>query len=435
MLGPAGAPDFVEWECRVRVLLANKFFFRNGGSEVVMFDERDFLRDSGVEVVDFAMDDRRNLSSPFADFFVENQSYASDREGRGAAPFRTAVKLIHSSEAVRKIGDLIERTHPDLVHCHNIYHQLTPSIIGAAKRRGVPTVLTLHDYKPVCPVYLRVRDGAVCSECIDRGFSRVLVHRCADGSLGKSALLYAEAVVQRLLGNYEMLDAIIAPSEFMRSSVTRRRFDPEKVSVIHNGVDTHSTQISTEDGNYVLFMGRLSSEKGIETLLEAHSGIADRVRMKIAGTGPMEEALRARYPSASFLGHLTGADLKGAIARASLVVVPSNCYENCPMSVLEAMAYGKAVVGSDIGGIPELVVHGETGLLFPPGDLSALRSSLLQLMEAPELRRTLGVAGRKRVEERFSRDRHNAALMRLYKGLMKGSKRVAREVEPVRNEN
>jgi glycosyltransferase involved in cell wall biosynthesis len=410
----------------VKVLLANKFFFNNGGSEAVMFQERSFLVGAHVDVVDFAMEDARNLSSDYAGDFVANQTYRGEEGLMGDSQIRSALKLIHSSEAVRKISELIERTRPDLVHCHNIYHQLTPSIIGAAKRLGVPVVLTLHDYKVICPVYLRLREGKVCSECADRGFSRVLTNRCAEGSLAKSGVLYVEAVVQKFLGNYEKVDAIIAPSEFMRASVTPRRFAPETVTVIPNGVDTTNVSASDRDLEYVVYMGRLSPEKGVETLLEAHSSIADRVDLVIAGTGTLERGLRAKYPRARFLGHLGTADLQRVVREASFVVVPSQCYENCPMAVLEAMAQAKAVVASDIGGIPELVVDGETGFLFPPGDHAMLRSRLLQLTGDRLLRTRLGLAGRKRAETGFSLEKHNDALMRLYESV------IARSIHPTR---
>ena len=173
----------------MKILLANKFFFRNGGSEVVLFQERDFLMKSGAEVVDFSMQDERNFESPYSPYFVENQSYVNDARRKAFGRLASAIKFVHSAEAVRKIGQLIDREKPDIVHCHNIYHQLTPSIIGAAKRRGVPVVLTLHDYKTVCPTYLRLREGRPCSDCLDHGFMRALTNRCADGSLGKSTTL------------------------------------------------------------------------------------------------------------------------------------------------------------------------------------------------------------------------------------------------------
>ena len=418
----------------MKILLVNKFFFRNGGSEVVLFQERDYLRSAQVEVIDFAMRDSRNYPSNYSDYFVSNRSYDSGARGPTESRIRTALNLVHSTEAVKKVGALIDDTQPDLVHCHNIYHQLTPSIIGAAKRRGVPVILTLHDYKPVCPVYLRLRNGKVCSECLDDGFSRVVVNRCADGSLSKSVLLYGEAVVQRLLRNYEKLDAVIAPSKFMRDSVAPRRFPIDRVSVIYNGIDTKAIAASNEDRHYALYVGRLSPEKGIFTLLEAHSALSDRMEIRIAGTGPLEDDIRTRFPTAQLLGHLSGIALAETIRNASVVVVPSNWYENCPMSILEAMAYGKPVIGSDIGGIPELVLHGETGLLFPPGDHVSLRSRLLELMENSEMRHRFGAAGRKRAEEHFSLERHNAALMQLYLKVIEGSKSQAERNVTARTE-
>lgn len=399
----------------MKVLLANKYFFRKGGSETVMFMEREYLLGSGVEVVDFSMRDSRNLPSPSTAYFVAGQRYDDGRGDSGPlGRIRTALKLVHSPEAVRQIGKLIERTRPDLVHCHNIYHQLTPSIIGAAKRRGVPVVLTLHDYKPVCAVYTRLRQGQACSLCLDGRAFNLLRHRCAEGSVSRSALLYAEFLVQRLLRSYESVDAVIAPSEFMRDAVTRWRFPPARVHLLPNGVDTARMGPSREDAGYALYLGRLSSEKGIETLLRAHAGVADRVPLLVAGSGPLEGALRARHPRARFLGHLSGAELDQTVRKAALLVVPSEWYENCPLSVLEAMACGKPVVASDIGGIPELVVHGETGVLFPPGRADELARCLTALIEDPERRRRYGAAGRSRAERRFSLDAHNHALSGLY---------------------
>jgi glycosyltransferase involved in cell wall biosynthesis len=402
----------------MKVLLANKYFFRKGGSESVMFAEREFLLRGNVAVVDFSMRGDANLPSDYADYFVSDVSY-DDRALGARDRLRAAFKLVHSPEAVRRIGELIDFTHPDLVHCHNVYHQLTPSIIGAAKRRGVPVVLTLHDYKPVCPVHKRLRHGQPCSDCLGGKFSNVVTHRCADGSLARSALLYAEAVIQGLLGNYEKVDGVIAPSEFMRDSVTQARFPADRVHVIPNGVDTESLRPTDEDAGYALYLGRLSAEKGVETLLAAHESVSDEIRLRLAGTGPLEPTLRARYPKADFLGHLSGAELADAIGKAAAIVLPSECYENCPVAILEAMSYGKPVVASNIGGIPELVVPGETGLLFPAGDRRALADCLSTLASSPALRRRYGAAGRARAVKHFSLARHNDALMRLYQDVVR----------------
>lgn len=399
----------------MKVLLANKFFFRNGGSEVVMFQERDFLRREGHEVVDFSMQDERNFASDHAPYFVGRQDY---RGGGRLGRLKSALAFVHSPEAVRRIGALIDATRPDLVHCHNIYHQLTPSIIGAAKARGVPVALTLHDYKPVCPAYTRLRGGQPCSDCLGGDFGNVLRQRCAEGSLGKSALLYAEAAVQRRLGNYEKVDRFIAPSRFMADSVAHR-IPAERVALLYNGVDIPNALDGSRDGGYALFLGRLSHEKGVETLLRVHAAAGGHWPLVVAGSGPLLDDMKAQYARATFAGHLAGDKLRQALAGAAVVVVPSEWYENCPMSVLEAMAQGKPVVGSRMGGIPELVAEGETGLLFEAGNVVELGACLDRLMGDPALRRRMGQAARARAEREFSLERHNAGLLAIYAGMLK----------------
>lgn len=397
----------------MKILVANKFFFRNGGSEAVMFQERDFLVRSGHEVVDFSMQDARNLESPYASYFVQAQDYRKGRSGK----IGTALSLIHSAEATRSIARLIDGARPDIVHCHNIYHQLTPSIIGTAKSKGVPVVLTLHDSKPVCPSYLRLSHGKPCSACLDGDFSNVVKQRCADGSRGKSALLYLEAIVQRWMGNYELVDKFIAPSKFMRDSVLHR-FHDEQVTLLYNGIDTTSFHNSETDKGYVLFLGRLSPEKGVETLLKAHATSVMKWPLCIAGTGPLADDLKRRYPDADFLGHLSGDALHQAITEAAVIVLPSECFENCPMSILEAMAYGKPVVGSRMGGIPELVVDGVTGRLFSAGNSGELRAALDELMADPALRHDMGKKSRERAELEFDLEHHNRRLMEIYMSVL-----------------
>jgi glycosyltransferase involved in cell wall biosynthesis len=398
----------------MKVLVANKFLFNNGGAEAVLLQERMFLTNTGTEVIDFAMEHERNIQSRYTAHFVSRQDY---RSGGYLAKMRSALSLIHSREAVSKLASLIEETRPDLMHCHNIYHQMTPSIVGVAKSRGIPVVLTLHDSKPVCPVHTRMREGQLCSLCLAGDFHNVLTYRCAEGSLAQSATLYMEAIIQRWLGSYEKVDRFLAPSRFMREAVLPR-FSADRVTLLYNGVDVTNISASNQDKGYVLYCGRLSPGKGAETLLRAHEAAECRWPLVIAGTGPLSDSLKSQFTgNVRFVGQVSGETLSTAIAEASVVVVPSEWCENCPMSVLEAMAYGKPVVATRIGGIPELVDDQVTGLLFEPGNAEQLRTQLECLMGDAPRRAQMGAAGRARVEREFSLDRHNAELMAVYQSL------------------
>jgi glycosyltransferase involved in cell wall biosynthesis len=398
----------------LKILFANKFLFLNGGSEVVMFDEIAYMRERNVDVVEFSMNDDRNMPSKFQSYFVSQKVYRSGSRGE---KLKSALSIVRSREAVTNISKLIRDEKPDVLHCHNIYHQLTPSIINAASGLGVPVVLTLHDYKPVCPVYTQLSNGIVCTKCADGNFESVLTQRCADGSLGRSALLWAEARYHAIARSYHRVDKFIAPSRFMREAIVRR-FGADKVVYIPNGIDASRIPMSIRDEGHVLYLGRLSSEKGVETLLRTHAADHAAWRLMIVGTGPLLGDFQRKFPAAEFMGHLSGADLEAAFKGAAVVVVPSEWHENSPLSILEAMAYGKPIVASRIGGIPELVKEGTTGLLFEPKSISQLSSSIETLLKNPDLRAEFGRNARKIVEAEYSFQTHGSALFSLYGSLV-----------------
>jgi glycosyltransferase involved in cell wall biosynthesis len=401
-----------------KILFANKFFFLNGGSEVVMFDEMALMKKRGLDVIDFSMHDARNFPSKYDSYFVSQKGYRSNsRTGQ----IKSALSLIHSREAVKRISHLIRDEKPDLLHCHNIYHQLTPSIINAAARLKIPVVLTLHDYKPVCPVYTQLANGQPCTKCSDGRFGALLSQRCADGSIGRSVLLWAEARYHAAANSYQRVDKFIAPSRFMRDAVVRR-FGEDKVVHIPNGIDSSLIEASGQDKGFVLYLGRLSPEKGVETLLQAHAADDTAWRLVVAGTGPLLQDLKSRFPLAEFTGHLTGDALKARLRDASIVVVPSEWHENSPLSILEAMAHAKPIVASRIGGIPELVRDGETGFLFDPKSTQELSCCIRMLLGDSDLRRKLGREARRIVETQYSLTRHGTFLLSLYESLVIASK-------------
>lgn len=406
--------DWIKRMNKISIMFANKFFFLNGGSERVFFQDRDFLLRNGTKVVDFSMKDPRNFPSDCANYFVSNIDYYSTRGVLNK--IKQGVKFVRSAEAINKLQGLIENEKPDIAHLHNIYHQLTPSIISVLKRNGVRVVLTLHDGKLICPSYLMLAKGKVCTTCEGRSFWRPLVTNCV-GSRRQEVLLMLEAYWHKWARSYEYVDIFLSPSRFLAKLVSQR-IPESKIRVLHNGIDLDAYSSGSSDHAYALYFGRLSREKGIETLLKTHSMLGNEMPLKVVGAGPLEKGLRERYPNAEFLGYQAGDVLKETIANSAFVVVPSEWYENCSMVVLEAMAMGKSVIGSRIGGIPEQIDEGKTGFLFEMGNVGELAAKMKALFQYPDMRRTMGMAARKKAEQEYSLDAHCTTLLKIYKELL-----------------
>jgi len=398
----------------MKILLANKFFYLNGGSERVFFQERDFLLEKGHSVLDFSMKDDRNFTSPYSDYFVPNIDYHKD--GSLSKKISQMGLFIHSNIAVAHVKNLINEKKPDVAHLHNIYHQLTPSIIPALKSNGVKIVLTLHDTKLICPGYLALNNGEICTDCEGKNFLKPFISNCQN-SRTKALLLASEAFFHKWKGSYVAVDLFISPSKFI-ADLTSKRIPRSKIRVLNNGIDLDQFQSNFDDGGYALYFGRLSKEKGIKTLLKAHAGMDKKYPLKIVGTGPLEDVLKREFSDAEFWGYKSGGELNEIIRNAAFVVVPSECYENCSMVVLEAMAFGKPIIGSRIGGIPEQVEDGKTGLLFEMGNVQQLSRKMEVLAEDKELRKEMGRAAREKLEREYSLKNHCEGLLDIYNELL-----------------
>lgn len=397
------------------IIFVNKFFFLNGGSETVFFQERNFMIEQGHSIVDFSMLNARNVATEYNDFFVDPVYY---RSGFLFSRIKSACSFVHSYESVAKLTRLIESTKPDIAHLHNIYHQLTPSIIPVLKKHGVKVVLTLHDGKLACPSYLMLNQGKPCLKCEGKHFHLPFTSNCQQSRVA-GALLSLEAYYHVWKKSYDGVDAFIVPSQFL-GDVVAPRIGRDRTHLLRNGIDHTAFEPSPIDKGYVLYVGRLSAEKGVETLLKAHAAMKHPVPLVIVGTGPMEERLRAQASSlVTFAGYCSGDSLWDKIRESSCLVVPSEWYENAPMTVLEGMAFAKPVVASRIGGIPEQVVHEETGLLFTPGNVEELTHALDSMMASADMRQKMGMAGRARLEREFTLETHNQKLLSLYESLLK----------------
>jgi len=399
----------------MKVLAANKYYFVKGGAERYFFELARILAERGHEVVPFAMQDVRNEETPWSEHFVSHEPF--ENGASVMSRLAAAGRVLYSWEARRKIEALADRAGPDVAHLHNIAHQLSPSIIDGLASRGIPVVQTLHDYKLVCPNYQMFVDGATCERCRTFRYYNAIVHRCMRGSLAASVLVALEAAWHRLAGTYlRKVDLFIAPSRSLRDRMIVHGVPGDRIVHLPYSIALDEYAPRYEPGRYAVYFGRLSVGKGLRTLMRALERAPD-VPFKVVGSGPMEAELRERakdLENVEFTGYMTGDRLHRVVADALFTVVPSECYENSPLAVYESFALGTPVVGSTIGGIPELVTDGETGLHFPTGDDEALGAALRVLAADPPRAVEMGRAARRRVETEYGPARHYELITSIY---------------------
>ncbi len=405
----------------MKILLANKFFFLNGGSETVFFQERDYLLNQGIPVIDFAMNHPNNFTSKYSDSFIATVDYQTDKKNSVWSSMAEAMAFVHNRDASKSLEQLIQKEKPNIAHLHNIYHQITPAIIPLLKKHGIKVIMTLHDYKLLCPSYSMIdNDGIICDKCSGKSFWHSAVNKCQSGAGFKSLLLAIEGYWHKWARSYDMVDLFLSPSTFLAELMVKYRIDQEKILVLHNGIDTNKFSHSEEDAGYAVYFGRISREKGVQTLLKAHQSSKTKLPLKIVGTGPLLHEMQEKYPQAEYTGYKIGDELYKLISESSFVVVPSEWYENCSMVVLEAMAMGKPVIGSKTGGIPEQVEDGKTGFLFEMGNVEELVAKMSLLAGNAQLRRKMGKAARKKLELDYSLNAHCRKLFSIYEDLSGG---------------
>lgn len=405
-----------------RLLSLNSYHYRRGGSDVVYFEHEAMFREIGWETAHMAMHHPRNVDSPWSEYFVDEIEF-----GHAYGPLQKlamAGKVIYSWEARRKLGQLLDCFPAGLAHIHCIYHHLSPSVLPLLKERGIPVVLTAHDLKLACPAYKMLNSGGVCERCKSGNLLHVIANQCVRDSLPVSALVAVEAAVSRALGLYRRnVDSVVVPSRFYERKLQEWGWPSSQLTYVPNYVHADRLEPKYEPGSYFLYFGRLAPEKGVHTLIKAAKKA--KVVLKIAGTGPMESELRAAAadePSIEFLGYRGGDELWSLVRSSRAVVLPSEWYENAPMSVLEAYACGKPVIGSDMGGIPELIVPGDTGSIFRVGQVDELAELLAEYSVATSdwiSRR--GRAARQRVSSHFSIERYRESMIDLYSRIGVGS--------------
>jgi glycosyltransferase involved in cell wall biosynthesis len=406
----------------LKVCLVNTYHYRRGGDCTYTFDLAGLLEARGHRVIHFAMRHPENVASEYEQFFVEHIDFgAVFGSGTPLEKIRAFLRSLYSSEARRKFRDLLDATKPDIVHLQNFRRHLTFSVVTEAKRHGLPVVFTAHDYDPICPNALLFSGDTVCEVCRGRNYYKALGVRCKEGSLLATLSIALEGTFVKMRHYYDLIDLIVTPSDFARAKFVEHGIRPQQVQTVHNFIDARAYD-PKYGGRDIIYFGRLSTEKGLRTLLEAASR-TPRTRVMIAGDGPQRQdlenlKLKLGCRNVDFLGYVERARLPVMVREAMCVVVPSICFENFPYAILEAFVLGKPVVASRIGGMPEMVKAGESGLLFEAGDALALSRHIEYLEENPSEAERMGRRARQIAETEYSPDSHYAGIRAAYERVM-----------------
>lgn len=368
-------------------------------------------------------DEKRDYKTPYSNFFIENIDFVESLKIFNLKKsLNVLARAIYSRQSRKLIMDLIRKTNPDLAHLHTIHHHISPSILYEFKKYKIPTVWTIHDYALVCPATLFLSNGEICEDCLGNKYYMAIINKCKYGSLAASAVASIETYVHHAIKILKMVDVLIAPSLFIKNKLVQHGVEKEKIVHIPNCIDTKLFVPNFVNGDYIVFLGRLSKEKGVKTLLRAIKNI-HTIKLLIIGIGPIEEELKeeVRVNNLSniiFTGYKHQHEIIALIRNAAFVVIPSEWYENLPMAIIEAFALGKPVVASRIGGIPEIVDDGVNGFLFEMGNANELANKIIFLLEHPDRISMMGLRAREVVERRFALAEHYQAIMGIYSKLL-----------------
>lgn len=404
----------------MKILLVNKFHWPKGGSETYYFELGKMLKKHGHEVAYFSMKNDKNIKTGDKEYFVD------EFDGNSKNVFK-AFDIIYSKKNKRIMEKALEDFKPDIVHVNLFQRHLTYSIIEAVKEKNIPIVYTAHDLQAVCPASAMLCHGDICEKCLKKSKYNCLKYNCVKDSKLKSLLSSIEATHYKNKEVYNMFDLIMPPSNFVGNKIKEDGIK-SNIKTLYNFVDINNFN-SKENGddNYAFFFGRLSIEKGIINLLKAFS-MQNEGKLYIAGDGPERENIiqfindNNLNDRVKMLGFLTQKEVKEYIANSSFVVVPSIWYENCPYSILETLATGKPVIGSMIGGIPELIEDGINGYLYEYNDVNKLSELINNMFINKDLREKMGKNARKIAVEKYSLDAYYESLMKIYEKLVGDNK-------------
>ena len=371
----------------MKVLLVNKYHYFRGGSETYYFGLAELLRKAGHEVIFFAMEDEHNLPCAQSEYFVSNVEF----NGKLSAldQLKAAARMVYSLEAKCKFDKLLRNEKPDIIHINLFHRVLTASIVDVAKKHHIPIVFTMHDLNCICPNHTMLNHGKICEACLRGNYMNCVKCVCFKDSRLKCLMAAIESEYNKRSGLYNKIDCFITPSEFYKNLLMKSGLTKKRIIHMKNFLPAETEYaIRGKRGDYVLFFGRLSYEKGILTLIEAMKHV--KAPLLIVGTGPEEDAIRQKIAVSglsdrvTLLGFKSGTELWSYVMNAGCVVIPSEWYEASGYTACEAQAMGKPVVVTDAGGLPENIVNGETGIVCPMSDVKKLAEAINCIMIIPD---------------------------------------------------
>lgn len=408
----------------MRILLVNYRYFISGGPEKYMFNIKKMLEDNGHEVIPFSIHSNKNVETEYSKYFVEpiggrDATYFDEVKKTPKSIWQMLTRSIYSIEVEKAIKKEIRDIKPDLVYIIHFVNKLSPSVITGAKKMGVPVVLRLSDYFLLCPRFDFMYQKKVCEDCLTRGYRSCIKKRCVKGSLFASAIRVFSMKFHNFIHVYRGVDAFITPSEFLKKKLVANGFDEKKIICIPTFTASKSEVGKPQIGVYGLYFGRITEEKGVETIIKAYEQLPG-YELKIMGDDTTEEAKRLKayvekrkIKNVEFLGFKSGIELENVIKGARFTLIPSIWYDNLPNTALESFQYSKPVIASNIGSLPELVVDGVNGFLFEAGNDKALVETIKKF-DDDESVVNMGAESRKRLETRFAPQTHYEVLMKVF---------------------
>jgi len=401
----------------MKILLVNWSWYPTGGDWTYIENVNKLYESHGYEIVTFSTHNKRNIPSSYSKYFVNSYDYKELNKHKNISNgFKALRTSIVSKDALTKLYTLLDEHDIKIAHLNNIHHYITPAIIDVLHNRGIKIIWTLHDFKIICPENSFISNGKPCEKCITGNFYHCALNVCKKNSFLASSLASYEAYYYHKKHTYDLVDYFLCPSEFLLNKFAQFGFDKSKmivanscydISLVDNFINDHCLDIPINKQKYILYIGRLEDIKGVRSLIEAVKDTG--LFLKILGTGMAETAFKRLAEGCTnieFLGFKNKDEVFKLTRDSLFVVCPSICYENLPFSIIESFLFSKPVVGSQIGGIPELIIDGKTGLLFEAGNAAHMCEKMNHLWNNEDIVVQFGKAARAHAFEMVNFNTH-----------------------------